>query len=200
MIGTVGFWITSALNYHYCEAGRWGGHVFLQSAFEFFETDDVGGLVAGNDDFRPVFDYWKALKGGATMPPAADIDLHHPALKPDNLMLLKVIDGGQDFLYLHHGAVITKLHGADMTGKMLSDVSAIPTVRLIRHYRDVVARQRPSYTLHRTLATLASGYRDPAWERLILPCADAAGARVETILVGRFLRPWNYAQHLYNDT
>jgi len=89
------------------------------------------------------------------------------------LLLVDVIEGGHDFVYRLCGTHVSAVSGLDMTGKKLSDRPVSSYIRefSIALYRAVMIRREPVWSLYGPAMTV----RTSAWERLILPLADASG-------------------------
>ncbi len=123
--------------------------------------------------------YWTELAAQRPMPYAREIDPveMRPAL--GYILLVDVLDGGQDFRYRLFGSTIAGVSGFDMTGQRVSEHKASPYIVefALAVYRAALRRPEPLLTEHGPPATLNTF----AWHRLVLPLADESGA------VGRFL-------------
>jgi len=114
--------------------------------------------------------HWSKLAAGSRLPGYQQVD---PAdLRPalGYVMLLDVVEGGQDFRYRLFGSMIGRVSGFDMTGKLLSEhpASAYVTEFSMAVGRAAVRRREPIYTLRRPV-----GAEDTSlWERLVLPLVD----------------------------
>ncbi len=130
---------------------------------------------------RFLHDYWTTLAAGRPMPLTSDID--PLAMKPalGYIMLIDVIDGGQDFRYRLFGSRIAAVSGFDVTGRLVSEhPSSSYIVQLsMALYRAVGVRGEPAFTAHGPPAT----HHTAAWHRLALPLADQSGA-IARLLVG----------------
>ena len=85
-----------------------------------------GTIVRADADIRSVrlrqlWQYWRARHNGTAPPTRRDIDpLEIPRLLP-YVMLVDVLDGAADFRYRLVGTHVTTIHGADNTGKRVSE-------------------------------------------------------------------------------
>ena len=113
------------------------------------------------------------------------------ALRPwlGRLILLDVIDGGEDFRYRLHGTWLVELFGRDLTGKRLSELR-YPVARLWYEYQTCVRDRRPLSIVSKTLSEKNHHIID----KVILPLADD-GVIVDRLLVGITLA----AQHSGRD-
>ena len=125
-------------------------------------------------------------EGAAGAPHEALRSLAMPELA-DSLMIIAPAPGG-DYTYLHYGAALARLTGADRTGGLLSDIPPDAAKFVSQCYDRALADGRPAYTIHRTVRTARVGI----WERLVLPTTAADGQRY--IIV--FCRPMNFREEL----
>lgn len=146
----------------------------------------VGYLVAAEADIasprlRELWRYWLALHRGADLPTRADFDPAAIPLLLPYLMLVDVVDGGRDFRYRLVGTHVARIHGADNTGRLVSQ--AFPShdaAYVMRLYRWVVeARAAVGFRGE----PLRRDERILEYEIVHLPLADGGG-RVGKVLVG----------------
>lgn len=125
--------------------------------------------------------YWERLHAEQGHVTPDDIDL--AALQPaiDNVMLLDVLEDGDDFHYRLYGRRIATRSGFDMTGKRTSEVPTgqLASTFFLAVYRAALARRQPVYTWHQMPVRVTVN----TWHRLILPLAGADG-RVVQLLAG----------------
>jgi hypothetical protein len=97
------------------------------------------------------------------------------------ILIVDVVDGGRDFSYRLFGSFISTVSGFDMTRKPLSQHPASSYIRefSIALYRAIMVRKEPAWTFYGP----AMAINTTAWERIVLPLVDEAGA-VCRFLVG----------------
>ena len=91
----------------------------------------AGYLIAGEADIaspklRELWRHWLALHRGGNPPTRTDFD---PAMVPlllPYLMLVDVVAGGRDFRYRVVGTHVARIHGADNTGRLVSQAFPSP--------------------------------------------------------------------------
>lgn len=130
---------------------------------------------------RHVLAHWSSLAGGSRLPghqQVSPIDLR-PAL--GYVLLLDVLEGGEDFRYRLFGSAIGSVSGFDLTGKLLSEhpASAYVTEFSLAVGRAAIRRRQPIYTVRRPV-----GAQDTSlWERLVLPLVDEADSVTRLMVV-----------------
>src|SRR5581483_12115713 len=116
--------------------------------------------------------YWAGL-GRVEIPNLRQVDAL--GLKPalGYVMLLDVIDDGQDFFYRVYGSVIAGISGFDMTGHRLSlhHTSPYVTEFALAAYRGLLRRREPIYTERSPVGATQT----VCWQRLALPLVDDHG-------------------------
>jgi hypothetical protein len=130
---------------------------------------------------RHVLVHWSKLVVGPRLPSYRQMDPLdlRPAL--GYVMLLDVVEGGQDFRYRLFGSTIGRVSGFDMTGKLLSEhpASAYVAEFSIAVGRAAVRRREAIYTVRRPV-----GAQDTSlWERLVLPLVDDRDSVVRLMVV-----------------
>ena len=119
--------------------------------------------------------FWNEKRGIRPMPARHDIDPLE--MKPwlSRLMLIEVIDAGRDFRYRLVGTDVVTRIGRDMTGKLISQLPALPEIvgRFLEEYRQVVRSGRPGYAVHDYFSPTIK--RTIKFERLLLPLGEADG-------------------------
>lgn len=95
------------------------------------------------------------------------------------VILLDVVDQGQDFHYALYGSRIAAISGFDMTGKSLSDIPTESPVQTFFRagYLGVVRHRLPLFTIHKAPANIMIGN----WHRLQLPLGR--NGKVQRIIV-----------------
>lgn len=130
---------------------------------------------------RFLLQHWHKLRGAHDLPPAASIEpaAMRPAL--GYVLLLDVIEAGEDFRYRLYGSLVTSVSDHDMTGRRMSEHSASDYVVdfAVACGRAGMRRRLPLYTLRFPARTEYTR----AWERLQLPLSGPDGC-VTRLLVG----------------
>lgn len=138
---------------------------------------------------QSLYDYWCGLPRGGDcpepLPDAGALDALELQEWLGDLMLLEVLDKGQDFRYRVYGSSVAAHVGFDLTGKRTSEVgsflgigSLIP-LYFLAVYRRTVLDRCAWYGVHQPPQTVTAFF----WRRLILPFADQNG-EVTRLLVG----------------
>jgi hypothetical protein len=124
--------------------------------------------------------YWES-RAADGRPPGQEI-VDPLALRPwlGHLLLVDVLDNASDFKYRLYGTGVAETFGEDMTGRSPQGFPPHHVDIIVGPYRAVALDRRPRYTAH----ILSIQQRKfAAWERVILPIADA-NATVSQLLVG----------------
>ena len=130
---------------------------------------------------RTLLDFWVAARGGRRYPPRADLLASPLAAMRDRLVLLRVATKPEGFRYAHFGAVFSRQHGFDMTGKTVADWPPAILPGALAAYAAAMSAGGLWY-LHS--APAADG-KSRATEKIYLPFA-ADLEHVDHILVGTF--------------
>jgi hypothetical protein len=132
-------------------------------------------------ELRLVLAYWSRAAQENRTPRWSDIDLTEISHVAGYLMLLDVVEEGQDFEYRMFGDIIAEVSELDMTGKRLSmhKASTYIVEFSLAVYRAALLRHQPVLTEHRPTGTKYTA----AWQRIVLPLVDEAGAVIR-ILTG----------------
>ena len=139
---------------------------FVHSETSEVATADLGRVCA------PVLSYWQAHAGGGVMPKSALDPTALPHAVLPHLMLFDVLDEGREFRTRLYGTGLASTYGSELTGKYLHEMeTGEPPSLTYRLFGRVVAEARPMATRTRFLI----GRDMLAYERLLLPLADAAG-------------------------
>ena len=125
--------------------------------------------------------HWHALRGSGDSVSIGVVDpaAMRPAL--GYVLLLDVIEGGQDFRYRVYGSLVASVAAQDMTGRLMSEHHASDYVVdfSIACGRAGMARRLPLCTMRYP----ARADFTRAWERLQLPLAGADGT-IQRLLIG----------------
>jgi hypothetical protein len=123
--------------------------------------------------------YWRERAASRPAPHMREIDAMDMKPALGFIVLLDVIEGGNDFRCRLFGSSVAAVSGFDMTGKRVSEHKASPYVVtfFLASYRAAYRRGEPLYTVHRPPVAVHTN----AWHRLMLPLHDDEGR------VGRFL-------------
>lgn len=74
---------------------------------------------------RQALDYWNRLRGGRHYPSRQDVTPRDVAPLLRNLVLIRLIDGGQDYEYRIVGDAHVISHGFSMQGQRVSEIDAV---------------------------------------------------------------------------
>lgn len=142
--------------------------------------------LAPTNELRALLKYWESLNCGDRLPRHAEFDALAIPSVLGFLMLLDVVDDGDDFHYRVYGTWIAQGTGFDMTGKRLSSVPTVATLAayFMASYRAVLQRRASLLAFHQS----PPGQPVRRWARLILPMVDGED-RVSRLLVGNMPDP-----------
>jgi hypothetical protein len=127
---------------------------------------------------------WERKRRGRLAPQRRDFTAEDLHLWFGNLMVIDVVDGGQDFRYRVYGTDIATAYGHDMTNRLASEFPAPIAEFVLSNYREIVDQIRPMFCEH-TPPLEISVY---SWQRLILPLSED-GTSVSQILVALYPSP-----------
>ena len=113
-------------------------------------------------------------KGGRTK--RVDLDAFG-ALK-DWILVLNVVNGGEDFRYRRFGPGVAKGFGTDLTGSLTSDLSGPVAGFYLTLYRSVMERQENALTIHEPPPSVFVRQ----WWKLTVPIVDPVTGDVAWIL------------------
>ena len=141
--------------------------------------------AAPTQELRALLRYWGGLRKGDGLPHYAGFDVLDIPSAVGFLMLLDVIDGGEDFHYRVYGTGIAQDTGFDMTGKRLSSVPTMAPLAayFMASYRAVIARRAALLAYHQP----PPGQPIRLWVRLILPLINDR-KEISRLLVGNMPR------------
>jgi hypothetical protein len=142
--------------------------------------------LAPTNELRALLKYWKSLKHGDRLPRHAEFDVLAIPSVLGFLMMLDVVDDGDDFHYRVYGTWIAQSTGFDMTGKRLSSVPTVTSLAayFMASYRAVLQQRASLLAFHEP----PPGQPVRRWVRLILPMIDGED-RVSRLLVGNMPDP-----------
>jgi hypothetical protein len=122
---------------------------------------------------QDLLSWWQALRRHPDLPAPDSIDplQIRPAL--GYVLLLDVVDDGEDFRYRLFGSTLSEVSGFDMTGRLASEHEAGRYVVQfgIALYRAVMRRRQPVFTAYGP----AGAKTTESWHRLVLPFAGDDG-------------------------
>lgn len=140
-----------------------------------------------HEQLQFLLSYWKNLSDAEGRVTADEIDPLNmwPAL--GFVILVDVIEGGEDFRIRVYGSAIAQSVEVDVTGKLISQTPWQGVVMEFFYavYRAVVIRPEPLYTEHEP--PMDVGVK--LWHRLMLPLVDGDG-EVCRVLVGNVPGEW----------
>ncbi len=87
------------------------------------------------------------------------------------MMMIDLVDDGQDFRYTFYGAAISEHYGQDMTGRLTSDFSGHIGTFFAGLYKAVHRRGEIAYSEHEPPINVFVR----VWQRLIVPLTDKSG-------------------------
>lgn len=126
-----------------------------------------------------VLNHWLGLRDAAGRVAPEQIDPF--ALKPalGYILLIDVLEDGEDFRYRLYGSEIARVAGFDMTGKRTSEMvtGSLASTFYIAGYRALLQRREPLFTWHEMPMQITIN----SWDRIVLPLSDADG-RITRIL------------------
>ena len=141
---------------------------------EIFWSPADGTLVP--PQLRFLQRYWRDRAAGRPAPHFRDIDAMNMKPALGFIVLMDVVDGGEDFRCRLFGSTVAAVSGFDLTGKRVSQHEASPYIVafFIAAYRAAYLRAEPLYTVHRPPLAVHTN----AWHRLMLPLHDDEGRLV----------------------
>lgn len=126
-----------------------------------------------------VLNLWLSLRDadGRVTPEQIDPFKLKPAL--GYILLIDVLDDGEDFRYRLYGSEVARVAGFDMTGKRTSEIvtGSLASTFYIAGYRALLRRPMPLFTWHEMPMQITIN----SWDRIVLPLSDAQG-RITRIL------------------
>jgi hypothetical protein len=190
----MGRWVTMQhRNVDWVRVAQWTEHVAkedLAPIRSVFHAHGASGPVVTwtpsisqieTPELRLILAYWSRAAQGSRLPRWSDIDLAEIGHVAGYVILLDVVEEGQDFEYRIFGNIIAEVSEFDMTGKRLSmhKASAYIVEFSLAVYRAALIRHQPVLTEHRPTGTKYTA----AWQRVVLPLVDASGTVIR-ILIG----------------
>jgi hypothetical protein len=127
---------------------------------------------------------WDAKRDGGVMPRRRDFALEELGPWLGHLVLVDLIDGGQDFSYRVFGTKIAEFLGQDLTGKRLSGLQPALQRVLADEYHGVMAARRAHYVVGSPFVAR----RSAVMARAILPLSDD-GRAADRLLIGFYPLP-----------
>lgn len=131
--------------------------------------------------------YWRGMPKVKDLPNCEDLDPIDITSTLGIVMLLEVLETGDDYRYLIYGQEIAERFGRNMVGQRTSDIPTHPSVTalFLACYRVVIDTRRPILTEHSAPPQVSA----TSWRRLVMPLAGKGG-QVERILVGNIPGTW----------
>ena len=133
--------------------------------------DETDGL---SDALRPLLLYWVAARGGKLMPSRADIDpVTMPRRLLPNIVLVDVVPASFRFRYRVMGTAVSRMLGADWTGRYVDEVPELGE-QLHAQYLDTVESGRPTlrFNERERFDDVLMQHRIVRSERLLLPLSN----------------------------
>ncbi|MCW0233851.1 MAG: hypothetical protein OJJ21_09660 [Ferrovibrio sp.] len=126
-----------------------------------------------------VLNLWLSLRdaGGRVAPGQIDPFALKPAL--GYILLIDVLEDGEDFRYRLYGSEVARVAGFDMTGKRTSQMvtGSLASTFYIAGYRALLRRPEPLFTWHEMPMQITIN----SWDRIVLPLTGSDG-RISRIL------------------
>lgn len=149
---------------------------------EFFSDDRLAAL----------YSYWSDKRGDRSMPSRADVDPAELRGLLPHLLLLDVVDGGQDFRYRLVGTEIERHIGRQVTGRLIGEaLSGDYLAYILSLHQRVLTEKAPVYS-ENSFGEGQPGYGLVAAYkrayRLMLPLAKD-GRTVDMLLCGQVFVP-----------
>lgn len=137
--------------------------------------------LAHDERLLALFHLWQRKRAARQIPARSDFD--HADLAPwfGNLILLDVIDGGEDYRYRLFGITLAREAGFDMTGKLLSEYpipSRLPHFFAV--FAEIIRNPAPALSEHDPAVPNVRRRR-----RLILPLGKD-GRTVDKIMTANY--------------
>lgn len=125
-----------------------------------------------------VLGYWNEIRGGRELPSPDDVDPFDFKYALGYIMLLDVLDHGEDFHYRLYGSEIAAAYQGNMEGRRTSEFKGFIGKFFMATYRAVLIRRIPVFTEHQPPPNVFV----KSWRRLILPLAK--DGEIVRLLVG----------------
>jgi hypothetical protein len=147
--------------------------------------DPWGGTLP-TPGLRFLLQHWLALRGTRSMPSVEQVDALDMGPALGNILVLDVLDGGEDFRFRVYGAALATTVGLDWTNHTISQMrQRLPGVGpafYLAGYRAALQRRQPLYTVNQANLT----FEHRRWARLILPLSNVGGTEIVRFLVGNY--------------
>lgn len=138
-------------------------------------------LKVEHEQLESLYRHWLDRRENGSLPSRDSFDVMDLQPWMGHLILIAVIDGGEDFLYRLHGTTLVGIVGKDLTGRLVSGFrDERRRIGLTRKYRQVVRSGEPLFITcdHNPVELNFKSIR-----KLILPLSDN-GRDVDMLLVG----------------
>jgi hypothetical protein len=160
----------------------------LEPIREVFRKEGADGpVVMWNPDasemaaepLQVLLEYWSTVRSRGALPLADTVDPLAMRRALGHVMLIDVVENGQDFRYRLFGSAIAAVSGFDMTGRLLSGHPASAYLRefSLAFYRSTVLQGRSAFSRYALTGTTATAQ----WHRVALPLADRSGQTVRLL-------------------
>lgn len=132
--------------------------------------------------------HWKRWAANRPLPSRQDVNPGEIRDLLPALMLLEVIDGGEDFLYRIAGSGVVRLSGIEPTGKKLSALGSASLIRRTQDYLQA-AMQLRAPVLFLSQNSIVGHCSFARGETLVLPLARDNGVIDHFLIGGDILLP-----------
>lgn len=138
-------------------------------------------LNVEHEQLAALYRHWTDRREGNRLPSRDSFDVMELQPWMGHLILIAVIDGGQDFLYRLHGTTLVGIVGQDLTGRLVSGFTdERRRAGLMDKYRYVVQSGDPLFV---ACDSNPDELNYKSIRKLILPLSDN-GREVDMLLVG----------------
>ncbi|MBM3558021.1 MAG: PAS domain-containing protein [Alphaproteobacteria bacterium] len=137
---------------------------------------------------------WEQARGTRRFPTQSDFPPESHWDLVGRIHIAEAVGDPPDFRFILFGSKVAYSLGFDMTGRLVSEVRPDGHGSgLRRDYAEAVAEGKPVFALIR----LKRDDRDFAYERIILPLANAGGAKADHVLVTTLTTTWNQSADFF---
>lgn len=105
-----------------------------------------------NERIKALLDLWEAKRAGRAFPARTDFSMDDLLPWLGHLVLLDVLDGGDDFRFVVYGTALVEIFGFDLTGQRVSESAPQIGPRSLEEYQRVYAARAPDHVARRSPA------------------------------------------------
>lgn len=130
-----------------------------------------------DSSLQEIFAHWRSLKGDGTLPLASKIDPIDLRAHLGNLFMVRVENGGEEFVYSLIGTKIAETLTRDSTGRRVEET--FPQDHPILALYRLITRERRPVRTHGQLNWVDKDYK--RFESVMLPLADDDGTVIKIL-------------------